>query len=123
MSRFYSMSVAVEFKPEDTPAVVEKIKAALCEVWPEFGDNLEVWESHQAADSDVMVPSLHGYGDDNLYGGMTEEEFTDQLAKAVWKAAGSYRVIDVGCTCLENLPVEHHCPDEEDYERIMEAEA
>jgi len=116
------MSVVVGLKPEDNKEVVEKIKAALAEIWPEFGGDLEVWPS-QLTDSDEQIPALHGYGDGNLCGGMSEEEFTDQLAEAVWKAAGGYRIIDVGCTCLEDLPVEHHCPDEDDYKRITGDEA
>lgn len=122
MSRLYSMSVVVGLKPEDTLEVMEKIKDALCEIWPQFGENLEDYPS-LVSGSDEEMPALHGYGDDNLYGGMTEEEFTDQLAEAVWKAAGGYRLIDVGCICLEYLPVDHHCPDEEAYERIIGVKA
>ena len=44
-----------------------------------------------------------------------------RLSKAVWAANGGYGVVEVHATCLEDLPYNHHCLDEDEYEEIVAA--
>jgi len=57
----------------------------------------------------------------SLAGGESEEEFTERLAVAIWRANGGFCEVVVSATFLENLPYEIHMLDEDDYERLMKA--
>ena len=120
MSRMYSMHVKVYLKPEETAETIEKIKEALIEQWPVFGEDLEVWECPNP-DGEGNVDAVSGYGDGSLSG--TENEFLDTLAAAVWTAVGEYRRIELSCVDLTNLPWDDHSADETDYKRLMEAKS
>ena len=55
----------------------------------------------------------------SLCGGESEEQFTERLSLAVWKANGEFCEVTINATYLENLPYEIHSLDEDDYERLM----
>ena len=103
MSRHYEMRVQiVGHRPENTAAIQE----AAAQEWPfvEWFDEDE---------------TLTAWAEDNLYGGEREEEFTDRLAVAIWRANGAYCAVTVDATYLEELPFETHCLDEDDYARLL----
>ena len=105
MSRYYKMSVTIKgFQPERMDA----IKAAAEEEWP-FDD----WYEYEG--------SLTASAESNLGGGTTEEEFTERLSLAVWKANGDYCEVSVNATYLEELPYETHCLDRSAYERLLKS--
>ena len=110
MSRFYEMSVEVSGHDR---AKVAEIQAAAEQEWP-FDD----WWF--AGDDDDAAATMHVSGQDNLCGGETEEEFTERLSLAIWRANGGYCRVSVDATYLENLPYETHELDEADYARLTQ---
>ena len=66
-------------------------------------------------DEKCRHPQRHSFA-----GGETEEEFTERLAVAIWRANGGYCEVIVNATFLENLPYEIHTLDEDDYERLIQ---
>ena len=109
MSRSYSMSVTITNPIEDR---INAIQEAAEEVFP-----FDCWESLLADDPKDGL-RLDGHGDGALYAGMTEEEFAEQLTRAIWKANGGYCHVEVQETCLEELPYETYYFDEEQYEKL-----
>ena len=103
MSRAYEMSVTIAGYDL---ARIEKIKAAAGEEWP-FQDWCDSGED--------LTASAEG----QLCGGESEEEFTERLSLAIWKANGAYCAVTVDATYLESLPYETHCLDEADYARLI----
>jgi hypothetical protein len=104
MSRPYDMSV--EISGYD-PAKVSEIQAAATEEWP-FND----WSS---PDETTMYASAQS----TLCGGESEEQFTERLTVAIWRANGSYCDVSVNATYLDDLPYETHTLDESDYVRLL----
>jgi hypothetical protein len=103
MSRRYEMSVEIAgHRPEKADAVC----AAAASQWG-FAD----WYDQDGA----LTASAEG----NLCGGEGEEQFTERLAVAIWKANGAYCDVTVDATYLESLPQETHCLDEADYARLI----
>ena len=78
MSRFYEMSIEVS---GHDPAKVAEIQAAAEQEWP-----FDNWWF--AGDEDAAT--MHASGQDSLCGGETEEQFTERLSLAIWRANGSY---------------------------------
>jgi hypothetical protein len=103
MSRAYEMSVTIS---GHELARIETIKAAAGEEWP-FQDWCDNGED--------LTASAEG----QLCGGESEEEFTERLSLAIWKANGAYCAVTVDATYLESLPYETHCLDEADYARLI----
>ena len=108
MSRFYEMSVEVS---GHDPAKVAEIQAAAEQEWP-FDD----WWSA----GDDNAATMHASGQGSLCGGETEEEFTERLSLAIWRANGGFCRTSVDATYLENLPYETHELDEADYARLIQ---
>ncbi len=108
MSRYYLMSVAIS---EYDPAKAKDIQAATEAEWS-FDD----WGPGADAPGETLYASAESY----LTGGETEEEFTERLSLAVWRANGGYCKVSVDATYLENLPYETHSLDEEDYARLVQ---
>jgi len=103
MSRYYGMQVIIEgYATERQEDIINATSAE----WA-FGD----W--------DVRNSTLEAYGQDNLCGGETEEEFTDRIAAAVWKANEGHCRVEVRATYLEDLPHDHHERSEGDYARWL----
>ena len=109
MSRFYEMSVEVS---GHDPAKVAEIQAAAEQEWP-----LEDW---WFAGDDGEAGTMHASGQSSLCGGESEEEFTERLSLAIWRANGGYCRVSVDATYLENLPYETHELDETDYARLIQ---
>jgi hypothetical protein len=107
MSRFYQMSVEVS---GHDPAKVSQIQTAAQEEWP-----FEEWWS--SGDRKTSASAQ-----DSLYGGESEEEFTERLSVAIWRANGSFCEVVVDATYLENLPYETHNLGEDDYTRLIQGE-
>ena len=106
MSRLYRMNVQVlGYDTEKAEAVVD----ACNEEW-DF--DMEVPEDSQAH------ASLEGTGEGWLCGGESEEEFAQQLSKAVWKANGGFCEVYIRCYDLENIPCESYEYDEETFKEM-----
>jgi hypothetical protein len=104
MSRLYSMTV--EIAGHD-PARKGAIQLAATAEWPFENDWIDNGDRMQAS------------GDGQLCGGETEEEFTERLSLAVWRANGAFCEVVVDATYMEELPHETHCLDENDYARLI----
>ena len=110
MSRSYEMMITVTGFDESCLFEIEK---ACFANWPFEAESFSV-------DRDTKnTRVLSGNGIGSLCIGESEEEFTDRLAKAVWKANGSYCEVGVQALYLEGLPYERHLREEDDYERLM----
>ena len=72
------------------------------------------------AGTDEPGETMHASAQGNLCGGESEEEFTERLSLAVWRANGGYCSVTVDATYLENLPYETHTLDEADYARLIQ---
>lgn len=92
----------------------KSIEKACCEEWPFDPDGFSVDKNGD------NVPVLTARAADRLCGGETEEEFTDRLAVAIWKANQGYCEVEVLAFYLEELPYEQHVREEDDYKKLME---
>ena len=114
MSRAYRMEITVGDEDEEggllTSAEVQSLSDTIQEHW-------DVEEESPVSDG-VQVY----YGENALYGGETEEEFTDRVSLAVWESLGRYILVQVEATCLEYIPSVPHSRDEEDYKRLSRDE-
>ena len=63
--------------------------------------------------------NLQASAQDTLGGGESEEQFTERLSVAIWRANGSFCELVVSATYLENLPYETHTLNQEDYDRLI----
>ena len=86
MSRFYEMSV--EISGYD-PAKAKEIQAAAEAEW--------AFDDWWLAGTEEPGETMHASAQSNLCGGESEEEFTERLSLAVWRANGSYCSVTVGC--------------------------
>ena len=103
MSRNYEMDIKISgYRPDRTAAIQEAIE--------------QEWTITFACDDEN---TLTASGEDTLGGGESEEEFTERLSLAVWKANGEYCEVVVDATYLDDLPYQTHCLDEVDYDRLM----
>ena len=108
MSRFYEMSVEVS---GHDPAKVAEIQAAAEQELP-FDD----WWTR----GDDDAATMHASAQSSLCGGESEEEFTERLSRAIWRANGGFCRVSVDATYLENLPHETYELDESDYARLIQ---
>ena len=114
MSRYYGMSIKITGHDENKARIIFE---AIREEW-DFQDEL-----FHNVPSDEDCPSfLSAYGESFLCGGESEEEFTDRVALAVWKANEGYCRVEVIATYLEDLPYETHIRNDDDYYRLAERE-
>jgi hypothetical protein len=65
---------------------------------------------------------LQASASDWLCGGESEEQFTERLSVAIWRANGEFCEVVVNATYLEELPYESHTLDQDDYDRLIQAE-
>ena len=110
MSRSYDMTVEISGYDPDKAS---EIQAAAEREWP-FSD----W--WLAGDEDESEPKMQASAEHSLAGGESEEEFTERLSLAIWRANGGYCEVIVNATFLENLPYEIHTLDQADYERLIQ---
>lgn len=108
MSRNYEMSVKVvgyNLKRD------EAIEDAIVNEW-----DFESFEHYKNREGKMEMTS---FAQGQLCGGETEQEFADRLAKAILKANGKPCYIEIGQTCLEDLPVETYFYDKEEYKALV----
>jgi predicted DsbA family dithiol-disulfide isomerase len=74
--------------------------------------NFEDWNSD--------TNTLTACGQSSLCGGDGEDEFSQRLTEAIWKANGAFCEVTVCATYMENLPFESYSFDEEDYQRFVD---
>lgn len=107
MSRHYEMTFRVSGIPkgrvEEVALVIE-----------------EVWEVEPI--TDISPGDLTLYGQDHLYGGITEEQFAEKMAARIWRAAGQYVPVEIVATCLEDIPNESYVFNELDYDQWKDEE-
>lgn len=104
MSRAYAMTVIID---EYNPKKFDDIKNNIDCVWGMSND----WEQDGG----------HCFsGEGGLTMGIDEEEFSQLIRDAVWKANGGYCEVEVRCTCLDDLPTDCYSFDEDDYEKWKE---
>ena len=113
MSRSYDMTVEISGYDPDKAS---EIQAAAEREWP-FSD----W--WLAGDEDESEPKMQASAEHSLAGGESEEEFTERLSLAIWRANGRYCEVIVNATFLENLPYEIHTLDQADYKRLIQPNA
>jgi hypothetical protein len=111
MSRSYEMAVIITGFEKSR---LQKIKKACRAEWDFEQDEFSV-------DGDAKsLRALTGHGISSLCGGESEEEFSDRLSKAVWKANGKYCGVEVQALYLDATPPsDDHVRGEDDYERLM----
>jgi hypothetical protein len=96
---------------------LQKIKKACRAEWDFEQDDFSV----ETVDGDAKsLRTLTGHGMGSLCGGESEEEFSDRLATAIWKANGAYCEVEVQASYLEDdPPCEDHLRGKNDYKRLM----
>jgi len=121
MSRSYAMTVDIS---EHDPAKAAQIRAAAEKQWPFnpddwwFSDSNDDWEFSDD-DNGRLSAAMHASAESSLCGGESEEQFTERLSLAVWRANGRYCRVAVDATYLDELPYETHSLDEDDYARLL----
>ena len=110
MSRYYEMNAKIGGYDR---AKAAEIQAAAQQQWP-FDDWM--FSGDKDRDDVEMQASAQHW----LCGGESEEQFTERLAVAIWRANGGYCCVAVDATYLENLPYETHALNESDYARLIE---
>ena len=111
MSRYYEMNVKIIGLNKDRQADIE---SAAEEEWP-FSDWF-FWKGTEAGDK----VELSAGGRSSLSGGKAEEEFSQALCEAIWKANKAFCEVTVTATYLEELPYESYDFDEGDYQRFCD---
>jgi hypothetical protein len=108
---------------------LEKVAEAVQEHWdtdndgwyldtkPELSTGCDISPTGPRKDTKV---AKSGYSQGNLYGGLSEEEFSTRVAIEVWKALGRYELVVVEMTYLEDLPRETHVRDYGVYNKMAE---
>jgi len=107
MSRPYEMTVIVRGV---APNRAEAVKGAAGECW-----DFDGWIPLECED-DRCAFQASGYG--SLCGGEQEDEFADRLAQEIWAANNGYCEVEVRAVCLDDLPYESYCFDEDDFEKL-----
>ena len=105
MSRYYDMGVEILGHDPDKE---DQIKKAAENEWP-----FEQLVVFGRGDMQASAP-------DWLCGGETEEQFTERLSVAIWRANGGFCEVVVNATYLEELPYETHTLDQDDYDRLIQ---
>jgi hypothetical protein len=105
MSRFYEMGVEISGYDAEKES---QIKQAAGNQWP-----FEDWWSSGEGD-------LRASAQDSLCGGESEEQFTERLSVAIWRANGGFCEVVVNATYLDELPYEIHSLDQADYDRLIQ---
>jgi hypothetical protein len=105
MSRSYDMQVEITGLDQSREEAVKK--AAELE-WP-----FDSWPPYD--------DKLLAYGEGQLCGGESEEEFVERLTRAIWTANGKFCPVEVRATYLDDLPHETYNLDEDQYDEFLSA--
>jgi hypothetical protein len=106
MSRFYGMSIKITGHDENKAHAIFKAIKKEWDFQDEFLNDITAQEDEPAKQTADRPRFLSAYGESYLGGGESEDQFTDRIALAVWKANGGYCHIQVDATYLEDLPYE-----------------
>lgn len=112
MSRYYEMSVEIFNYNHEKQTEIEE---AAEDEW-EFD---EEWYCRFPEDGS---PLMSNSGRSYLTGGESEEEFTQRLTEAVWKANEAFCRVVIIATCLEEIPCETHELDKNAYQAFLTKE-
>ena len=94
MSDSYEMTIYVRLEPSDNAkAVVHAIKH-------EWNVD-EEWVDRDRHENTITVGCM---GEDRLFGTESEEEFAERVAKAIWRAVGGFRTVEVDAVFLDEPP-------------------
>ena len=107
MSRMYSMQIMVDnYNKEKEEDIQETVRESwnIDDSWKE-GENQITW-----------------FGEDNLSGGESEDEFSERVAKDIWEANDGFCEVNINATYLEDLPYESYGFDKDDYKKWKEGE-
>jgi hypothetical protein len=104
--------MTVEISGHD-PKKVAPIQAAAEKEWP-FAEWFFSGE-------DQNTPAMQASAQHSLVGGESEEQFTERLSVAIWRANDGFCEVVVNATFMENLPYEIHTLGQEDYDRLMQS--
>ncbi len=108
MSRQYAIALEVE---NVAKGKISSVQEAADSQWRFDNDE---WDIHDG----ILV----GWGECSFTGAETEEQFTDRLARAIWKANGEFCLVRVHATCTESLPCDTHECGQEKYDAFMKEE-
>lgn len=113
MSRAYEMNVEIYnydiSRQRDIQEALDK----------EWGWGSDWWARDREIDGKTWT-ALANYGQGQLAGGESEEEFADRIAKAAWKANGKFCNVEVRTIYMEDLPYEDYSFNEDHYKEMME---
>ena len=110
MSRYYEMSVVVDYSKERQAEIAKAAE----EEWAgleELADNAQLHSTKGWV--------MEAYAEGSLCGGEQEEDFAKSLAKSIWQANEGFCNVEVRATYLEDLPYEVHSFGQEQYEELM----
>ena len=108
MSRAYDMQVTIR---DYVPNRKKQIIQACMDEWNFSNDSFFETPEEYCETKNELIGSEEG----TLCGGESEEEFTDSLTEAIWRANKGYCFVVVVATYLEDLPYTVHTRDEDDY--------
>ena len=117
MSRYYGMGVEItKFDPEKADAIVDAANAE----WGAFSDDWGDSDKYPGATTQRETERvLTAYGEENLCGMESPDEFCERLTKAIWKANGGFCRVEVRSTYLEDVPCEYHELSEDDFREFL----
>jgi hypothetical protein len=107
VSRSYEMSVRVTGVPTDRHEAVVVMLEEEYDYGSVFIDDSRGW-----------LVDIHASSVTNLCAGKAEEEYTEEVAKAIWKLTDCFCRVEVTATYLEMQPYEDYSMGREDYERL-----
>ena len=113
MSRLYEMHVKIiGFDPKRQEAIEE----AANDEWTfeEWSDNKK-WIKSRKSKAPI---EMSAYGQEQLCGGESEDEFARRMAKAIMKANGKPCEVQINATCMEDLPYTPFSFDEDDFKEL-----
>ncbi len=99
MSRLYNMNILVTGIP---PKQYDHVAEIIAEEW-------------NCDDQQVEGKTLIVSAQSSLAGGETEEEFAARVAQAIWEEHG-FCTVEVQAMCLDQLPVEYHYQEKEEFD-------
>jgi hypothetical protein len=125
MSRRYEMRITVKGHKHDK---VDDIERVLANAWPMQEWTVETvkvlanaWPMQEWTVE--TVKEIECYGEGNLCGGESEEEFTIRVSEAVWEVNEGFCEVEVTAAYLEDPPTTTHTLGVCDYARWVERKA
>ena len=116
MSRNFEMTIDVSYAVldgEDEEDVKTAVFEALCSQWP-FTE-ISAYDDIEAAEAHSPGKQITCCADGVLSGGESDDEFSDRVSEAVWKALGRAADVCVRSVFLDKLPYEEFIRGEEEY--------